>query len=207
MQVGGASLSFQYWLSGWRAWMPQRSCPASTAGLVLRGPLVCSCRQRVVGSSSLPWVNAGPRGSCPSGNECRPLSTDLGQHGTAYRWKRHWGPRLVCSLASRRCWSWKHPSHCHLRVPGQSCRHGRAWSSTLTLEDTQCVQGLSKVPPCWRCQKLLSGQWILSRGACSVQCTSLEVVSQRISCLQCSGQDWSHTVPQGESFQRLWWVC
>ena len=38
--------SFRDWLSGRRAWMPWRSGPASAAGLVLHGPLVCSRRQR-----------------------------------------------------------------------------------------------------------------------------------------------------------------
>ena len=67
-------------------------------------------------------------------------SSDLGQHGTAYRWKRRWrGPGLVRCPALRRCWSRKHPSHCHWRGPGLSCRHGRAWSSALTLEDTQWI--------------------------------------------------------------------
>ena len=78
VQVGGAPLSFQDWLSGRRAWMPRRSGPASAVGLVLRGPLVRSHRQReplggeFTGSSSLLWVNADWRGSRPSGNECRP---------------------------------------------------------------------------------------------------------------------------------------
>ena len=161
VQVGGAPPSFRDWLSGRRAWMPRRSGPASAAGLVLRGPLVRSRQQReplggeFAGSSSFLWVDAGWRGSCPSSNECRPPSPDLGQPGTAYRWKRRWRrPGLVRSPASPHCWSRKHPSHYHWRRPGQSCRHGRAWSSTPTLEDTRCVQGLSKVPPCWRCQKL-----------------------------------------------------
>ena len=161
VQVGGAPPSFRDWLSGRRAWMPRRSSPASAVGLVLRGPLVRSRWQReplggkFAGSSSLLWVDADWRWSRPSGNKCRHPSPDLGQHGITYRWKRRWrGPGLVRSPASRRCWSWKHPSHCHWREPGQSCRHGRAWSSTPTLEDTQCVQGLSKVPPCWQCQKL-----------------------------------------------------
>ena len=161
VQVGGASPSFRDLLSGWRIWMSQRSSPASAVGLVLRGPLVHSRRQReplggeFAGSSSLEWVDADQRGSHPSGNKCRTPSPDLGQHGTAYRRKRHWrGPELVCSPASRHCWSRKHPSHCHWRGPGKSCRHGRAWSSTPTLEDNWCVQGLSKVPPSWRCQTL-----------------------------------------------------
>ena len=118
VQVGGAPPSFRDWLSGRRAWMPQRSGPASAAGLVLRGPLVRSRWQReplggeFAGSSSLLRVDAGRRRSRPSGNECRPPSPDLGQYGTAYRWKRRWrGPGLVPSPASRRCWSRKHPSH------------------------------------------------------------------------------------------------
>ena len=161
VQVGGAPPSFRDWLSGRRAWIPRWSGPAFAAGLVLCEPLVRSRRQReplggeFAGSSSLLWVDAGRRGSCPSSNECRPPSPYIGQHGTTYRWKRRWrGPGLVRGPASRRCWSWKHPSHCHWSEPGQSCRHGRAWSSTPTLEDIRCVQGLSKVPPCWRCQKL-----------------------------------------------------
>ena len=40
VQFGGAPPSFRDWLSGQRVWMPRRSVPASTAGLVLRGPLV-----------------------------------------------------------------------------------------------------------------------------------------------------------------------
>ena len=161
VQVGGAAPSFRDWLSGRRAWMPRRYGPASAVGLVLRGPLVRSRRQRkplggeFAGSSSLLWVDVGRRGSRPSGNECRPPSSDLGQHGTAYRWKRRWrGPGLVRSPASHCCWLRKHPSHCHWRGPGQSCRHERAWSSTPTLEDTRCVQELSEGRPCWRCQKL-----------------------------------------------------
>ena len=155
--------------------MPWRSGPASAAGLVLHGPLVRSRRQReppggeFAGSSSLLWVDAGRRGGRPSGNKYTHSSPDLGQHRTAYTRKRRWrGPGLVRCPASRRCWSRKHPSHCHCRGHGQSCSHGRAWSSTPTLEDTRCVQGLSKVPLYWRCQKLLLGQWILSRGACSM---------------------------------------
>ena len=160
VQVGGAPPSFRDWLSGRRAWMPQRSGPASAAGLVLRGPLVRSRRQREplggesADSLSLLWVDTAQRGSRPSSNECRPPSPDLGQHGTAYRRKRRWrGPGLVRSPPSCHCWSRKHLSHGHWRGPGQSRRHGGAWSSTPTLEDTRCVQGLSKVPPCWRCQK------------------------------------------------------
>ena len=78
VQVSGAPPSFRDWLSGRRAWMPQRSGPASAASLVLRGPLVRSRQQReplrgeFAGSSSLLWVDAGRRGNRPSGNECRP---------------------------------------------------------------------------------------------------------------------------------------
>ena len=161
VQVGGTPSSFWDWLSGRRVWMPRKSGSVSVVGLVLHGPLVCSRRPReplggeFSGSSSLLWVDAGRRGSRPSGNKCRLPSPDIGQHGTAYRWKRCWrGPGLVRSLTSRRCWSQKHPSHCYWREPGQSYRHGRAWSSTATLENTRWVQGLFKVPPCWRCQKL-----------------------------------------------------
>ena len=76
-----------------------------------------SCR-RVCRLFVFLWVDAGRRRSRPSGNECRPPSPDLGQHGTAHRWKRRWrGPGLVRSPASRRCWSRKHPSHCHWRRP------------------------------------------------------------------------------------------
>ena len=155
--------------------LSETDCQAEELGCLreavqhLRWPLVRSRRQReplggeFAGFSSLLWVNAGRRGSRSIGNECRPPSPELGPHGTAYKWKRRWrGPGLVPSPASCRCWSRKHPSHCHWKGPGESWRHGRTWSSIPTLEDTRCVQGLSKVPPCWRCQKLKSGQWILS---------------------------------------------
>ena len=155
VQVAGAPPSFRDWLSGRRAWMSRRSGPASAVDLVLRGPLVRSRQQRggvFAGSSSLLWVDTGRRGDRPRGNECRPPSLDLRGHGTTYRWKRRWkGPGLVRSPASRRCWSRKHLSH--WRGPGWSCCHERAWSSTPVLE-SRCVQGLSKVLPCWHCQKL-----------------------------------------------------
>ena len=59
VHVGGALPSFRDRLSGRKAWMHRRSGPVSAVGLVLRGPLVCSRRQReplggeFAGSSSL----------------------------------------------------------------------------------------------------------------------------------------------------------
>ena len=84
--------------------LSETDCQAEELGCLGEGvqhplPLVHSRRQRepfggeFAGSSSLLWVDAGRRGSRPSGNECRPSSSDLGQLGTAYRWKRRWrGP-------------------------------------------------------------------------------------------------------------------
>ena len=89
VQVGVVPPSFRDWLSGWRAWMPQRSGPASAAGLVLRGTLMRSHRQRKLlggvfaGASSLLWVDTGRGESHPSSKDCRSPSPHLGQHGTA----------------------------------------------------------------------------------------------------------------------------